>query len=102
MIHLIMRRYLKICLASLLIPFFWVEPCFPQTSDELRNLRKEMDEMKETQKAIQKDLQEIKGVLRARGLIEEDPQNLFIDIFGRPFKGDKNARLVLIEFSEYQ
>jgi hypothetical protein len=96
------RSLLKMSLSFLLIPFFLVAPGFPQTSDELKNLRKEMDEMKETQKAIQKDLQEIKGVLRARGLIEEDPQNLFIDISGRPFKGDKNARLILIEFSEYQ
>ena len=94
--------FLKICLSVALIPLLWVEPGFPQTSDELKTLRKEMDEMKETQKAIQKDLQEIKGVLRARGLIEEDPQNLFIDISGRPFKGNQSARLVLIEFSEYQ
>jgi hypothetical protein len=93
---------LKICLSLALLLLFWVEPGFSQTADELRNLRKEIDEMKETQKAIHKDLQEIKGVLRARGLIEEDPQNLFIDISGRPFKGDKNARLVLIDFSEYQ
>jgi hypothetical protein len=97
-----MRRYLKICLASLSIFLFWVGPGFPQAPDELKSLRKEMDEMKETQKTIQKDLQEIKSVLRARGLLEEDPQNLFIDISGRPFKGNKNARLVLIEFSEYQ
>src|SRR4030067_2602076 len=96
------RPLLNICLRLTLLPLFFVEPGFPQTSDELKNLRKEMDEMKETQKAIQKDLQEIKGVLRARGLIEEDPQNLFIDISGRPFKGNQSARLVLIEFSEYQ
>jgi hypothetical protein len=96
------RSVLKICLSFALIPLFLVELGFPQTSDELKSLRKEMDEMKETQKAIQKDLQEIKSVLRARGLLEEDPQNLFIDISGRPFKGNKNARLVLIEFSEYQ
>ena len=93
---------LKICLSFALIPLFLVEPGFPQTSDELKSLRKEMDEMKETQKTIQKDLQEIKSVLQARGLLEKDPQNLFIDISGRPFKGNKNARLVLIEFSEYQ
>lgn len=96
------RPILKICLGFALIPFFLGEPVFPQTSDEIRTLRKEVDEMKETQKAIQKDLQEIKSVLRARGLIDEDPQNLLIDISGRPFKGSKNARLVLIEFSEYQ
>ncbi len=96
------RSVLKICLSFAFIPFFFGEPVFPQTSDEIKNLKKEVDEMKETQKAIQKDLQEIKNVLRARGLIDEDPQNLLVDISGRPFKGSKNARLVLIEFSEYQ
>ena len=96
------RSVLKICLSFALIPLFLVEPGFPQAPDEIKSLRKEMDEMKETQKTIQKDLQEIKSVLRARGLLEEDPQNLFIDISARPFKGNKNARLVLIEFSEYQ
>jgi hypothetical protein len=96
------RSFSKICLTFILFIFFWAGPSFSQTSDEIKNLRKEIDEMKETQKAIQKDLQEIKGVLRARGLIEEDPQNLLIDISGRPFKGDRNARLVVIEFSEYQ
>ena len=96
------RSVLKICLSFALIPLFLVEPGFPQPSDELKSLRKEMDEMKETQKTIQKDLQEIKSVLRARGLLEEDPQNLFIDLSGKPFKGDKNAKLILMEFSEYE
>ncbi|MBM4341412.1 MAG: hypothetical protein FJ110_17945 [Deltaproteobacteria bacterium] len=93
---------LKICLFFILILLFCASPGLSQAPDEIKNLRKEIDEMKETQKAIQKDLQEIKGVLRARGLIEEDPQNLLIDISGRPFKGSKDARLVMIEFSEYQ
>jgi hypothetical protein len=73
-----------------------------QPSDELKNLKKEIETLKAGQKAIQKDLQEIKNVLRARGLIEEDPQNLFIDLSGKPFKGDKDAKLILMEFSEYE
>lgn len=96
------RSLLSICLSLVLLAFFFAGTGFSQTPDELKSLRKEMEELKESQKAIQKDLQEIKGVLRARGLIEEDPQNLFINISGRPVKGNPNARLVLIEFSEYQ
>lgn len=96
------KSYVNIILGVFLIIFLFMRPGLAQTSDELKNLRKEMESLKENQKAIQKDLQEIKGVLRARGLLEEDPQNLFIDLSGKPFKGDKNAKLILIEFSEYE
>lgn len=93
---------LKICLALILIFLIRVDPGYPQPPDEFKKVRKEMDEIQEAQRAIQKEFQEIKGVLRARGLIEEDPQNLYINIPNRPFKGDPDARLILIEFSEYQ
>jgi len=96
------KSYLNIILGVFLIIFLFIRPGLAQTSDELKNLRKEMESVKEDQKAIQKDLQEIKNVLRARGLLEEDPQNLFIDLSGKPFKGDKNAKLILMEFSEYE
>ncbi len=86
----------------ILMMLFFVQPGWPQTSEELKNLSKEVEELKQSQKTIQKDLQEIKNVLRARGLLEEDPQNLFIDLSGKPFKGDKNAKLILMEFSEYE
>jgi hypothetical protein len=68
----------------------------------LKRQEKEVEELKESQKAMQKDLQQIKSILRGLGLLEEVPQNLFIDISGRPFKGDKNVKLTLMEFSEYQ
>ena len=80
----------------------FARPGLSQTTEELKNLNKEVEELKESQKAIQRDLQQIKSILRARGLLDEVPSNLFIDISGRPFKGDKNARLTMIEFSEYQ
>jgi len=96
------KSYANIILGVFLIIFLFIRPGLAQTSDELKNLRKEMESVKEDQKAIQKDLQEIKNVLRARGLLEEDPQNLFIDLSGKPFKGDKNAKLILMEFSEYE
>ncbi len=95
-------RYFKIIFSLILFILLSVQPGLSQPSDEVRSLRKEIDELKESQKTIQKDLQQIKGLLQAQGLLPEEPKNLFIDISGKPFKGSKDARLVLIEFSEYQ
>jgi len=72
----------------------------PQPSDELKSLRKDLEELKKGQKAIQRDLQEIRNVLRGQGLLLEEPKNVFLKIAGKPLRGNKNARLTLIEFSE--
>jgi hypothetical protein len=89
-------------LGLILIILLSTEPGLTQPSDELKNLRKELEELREGQKAIQKDLQEIKNLLRSMGVLPEEPKNLFLNIVGKPFTGDKNAKLTLIEFSEYQ
>ena len=78
------------------------QPCLAQTSEDLKSLRKELEELKQSQKAIQKDLQEIKSRLQLMGVLPEEPKNLFLNTAGKPFTGDKNAKLLLIEFSEYQ
>jgi hypothetical protein len=94
--------YFYAILGSILIILLSIQPGFAQTSDELKSLKKELEVLKETQKAIQKDLQEIKNLLRSMGVLPEEPQNVFLNIAGKPIKGNKNARLALIEFSEYQ
>ena len=96
------KSYFNIILGVFLIILLLAQPGLAQTSDELKSLRKEIEELKESQKAIQKDLQEIKNQLRAIGILQEEPKNLFFNIANKPFKGDKNAKLILIEFSEYQ
>ena len=94
--------HVKIIFGLILIVLLSMQPVMAQPSDETRSLRKEIEELKEGQKAIQKDLQQIKSVLQVQGLLPEEPKNLFIDIAGKPFRGNKNAKLTLIEFSEYQ
>jgi hypothetical protein len=92
----------KILLGLMIMILFFTQPCLAQTGEELKSLRKELEELKQSQKAIQKDLQEIKNRLQAMGVLPEEPKNLFFNIAGKPFTGDKNAKLTLIEFSEYQ
>lgn len=76
-----------------------------QSADETSGIKKDIEALKEGQQAIQKDLQDIKKLLAARpaaGPAPEQALNAIISIDGEPTKGDKNAKLTLVEFSEYQ
>ncbi len=76
---------------------------FAQTSEELSAVRKEMQAIKEGQIAIQKELQEIKNLLRTRPVAAPaEPQNIVLSVADAPFKGEKTAKLTLIDFSDYQ
>jgi len=96
------KSYVNIILGSILIILLFTQPGLAQTGEELKSLKKELEELKQSQKAIQKDLQEIKSRLQLMGVLPEEPKNLFLNIAGKPITGDRNAKLFLIEFSEYQ
>ena len=70
-----------------------------QTSSD--DLKKEIQALSESIKAMQKDLQEIKALLLSRAPAAP-PQNVVLDLDSNPTRGDKAARLTLIEFSDYQ
>jgi protein-disulfide isomerase len=71
--------------------------------DDLRAVRKEIEGLKEGQTAIQKELQEIKSLLRARpAAAPAEPQNIVLSVDKAVFKGDKHAKLTLVDFSDYQ
>jgi len=75
-----------------------------QSSEELKTL----EAIKEGQTAIQKQLQQIIELLKARPMAGQpappgpDLSTITMDLNGEPVKGDKNARIVVIEFSDYQ
>jgi protein-disulfide isomerase len=69
----------------------------PTTED----LKKEIEAVKEGLKAIQKELQDIKALLQSRPAAAP-PQNVVLDIGKNPFKGERTAKLTLVEFSDYQ
>jgi protein-disulfide isomerase len=77
---------------------------FSQSNEDLK---KDIQSLKEGQQAIQKDLQEIKKLIAARpsGGAAAGPDqalNAVITTEGDPFKGNKNAKVTLVEFSEFQ
>src|SRR5437867_11013054 len=75
-----------------------------QSNSQSDDLKKSIDSLNDTQKAILKELQDIKKILanppaaRAADALPTTP----MDISKEPFKGAANAREALIELSEYQ
>ena len=90
-------------MAMLAFVYFHVQPGFAQTAEEFKALRDEVKAVKDGQAAIQMDVVEIKKLLQARLAAQPaEFKEAIINIKGAPVKGDKNAKLVLIEFSDYQ
>ena len=77
-----------------------------QSAADMDSLKKEIDSLKQGMGAIQKDLQEIKGLLRARPQAAAAPPaptvEAMVAIDGSPFKGKKDARVTIVDFTDYQ
>ncbi len=95
-----MRRFMVLVILAACIPFY-PQSSYAQSSEELKALKEEIKALKEGQRAIRKDLQEIKILLRARWARPAFKETV-ISVKGEPFKGNKDARLAIIEFFEYQ
>lgn len=75
-----------------------------QTTQPAPDLAKSIDQLNETQKAILKELRDIKMLLanQQRQAILETLPPAPIDIANDPFKGSPNAKVAVVEFSEFQ
>ncbi len=95
-----MRALLVVLLALLTITL--PGPGFPQ-SDDLKALRKEIEALKEEQRAIRKEIQDLVNSLRDRGAPStRDLRDLTISVGRGPSQGNDNAVLTIVEFSDYQ
>jgi Tfp pilus assembly protein PilN len=99
-----MKRLVLFAVIALLALFF-TQSGYGQSGEELKSLREEIKALKEGQTAIQKDLQEIKNLLRTQQARPQAPpafKQAVVSIDAGHVKGNKDAKLVMIEFSEYQ
>ena len=76
-----------------------------QTTDDFTSLRKDIEALKQGQAALLRELQQIKNLLsasppspRAAGPAPE----VVLTVGDGPSKGSKDARLTLVEFTDYQ
>ena len=94
----------KAGLTTAALIFALAAPCHAQ-GKSTDDLAKEMEALKTMLQAIQKDLQEVKGMLAARPAAQAAAPSAIgavIDLGKAPVKGEKTAKLTLVEFSDYQ
>lgn len=73
------------------------------TTEELQLLRKDVDTIKANQADIEKSVKELKELARSgQPAPPLTPENILMAIDDDPVKGDRKARLVLVEFSDFQ
>ena len=111
-----------VAVSSLALTFLSIPLSFAQTKEdfdalkqeigtlkEIQALRRDVEGLKAGQQGLQKDLQDIKTLLQARPAVGDGggnaptvPQNVVLESDGAPMKGEKNAKLALVEFTDYQ
>lgn len=102
-----MKTRLTPTLSALLLTAFVSAPlALGQSTDDVAAIKKEIEALRTGQQAIQTDIQEIKKLLAARPAAPaagpDKALDAIINVAGEPFKGKKDAKLTLVEFSEYQ
>ncbi len=83
--------------------FVWAQP-EASSADDLQALRNEMQALKEGQQAIQQQLKNIEKLLKTRAQPRRNIQdvNLSLNVSKDPTKGSADAKVTLIEFTDYQ
>jgi hypothetical protein len=101
--HLIRGR--GIAAIGVALYFGTAAPAGAQSTEELvRSLRKEIEALKEGQASMRREIQELRDALRAQEARQAPPapHNIALTLDGAPVRGDGRARLILIDFTDYQ
>ncbi len=96
-----MTRRLNIALGTIFFIATMPQPGPAQTRDDLKTLQKEVQELKERQERTEKELEAIKNFLLRR----RRPQPfkpVVLSVGDNPYKGNQNAKVTLLDFSDYQ
>jgi protein-disulfide isomerase len=69
---------------------------------EVQRLRREVEALKEGQRAIEQELRELKELVTADRAEQPASKRYLMNVEGLPFMGERTARLTVVEFSDYQ
>ena len=75
-----------------------------QSADDITSLRKDMNALKEGQAALLRELQQIKNLLSASAPAQRAAAapEVVLTVGDGPSKGKKDAKITLVEFTDYQ
>ena len=74
-----------------------------QGADDLASIRRDINALKEGQAAVLRELQQIRNLLSQAGARAAAPQQeAVVSLRNGPSKGSKDARITVVEFTDYQ
>ena len=77
-----------------------------QSADDIATLRKDIEALKQGQAAVLRELQQIKTLLSAGAPAPRaaagPPSEVTLTVGDGPSKGKKDAKITLVEFTDYQ
>jgi protein-disulfide isomerase len=97
-------RIAAAALAVLLLPAIPATAQPTESQTDQQKLWDEIQALKKGQEEMQKELQEIKQLLQGRAAVPTPPdvRNVPVGLGNHPTKGSNDAKVTLIEFSDYQ
>ena len=102
------NKTLGILVGATFFTLLWSQPGASQPTDDLKAMQKDIEALKDAQKRVEKELDAIKTLLRRQaqqGRRRRAPQPfqpIVLSIGDDPYKGEKNAKVTIIDFSDYQ
>ena len=79
---------------------------FCMALDSEPDLKKELEELKQGQQAIHKEIQELKSILGQRTTAQQpaavNVKGVDIEIGSNPIKGNSDSKLIMIEITDHQ
>jgi protein-disulfide isomerase len=95
------NRMLTCSLGLMLVTALAGQAVFAQEPSN-SELKKQIQALSDTVKAMQTDLQDIKALLQRGAQPASPPQNVVLDLGTNLARGAKNAPLTMVEFTDYQ
>jgi DNA helicase IV len=89
-------------IAIVAVVLFYTQTGCTQSSEELKPVIEEIKSLKEGQEVIKRELQEIKKFFQVRSQRTVEFKEAVINIGDDPFRGDKSAKVTLVDFTDYQ
>ena len=98
------RRFVRCALSAAALVASTAVLAPAQTADDVTQLKKEIEALKAGQAALQREIQQIKSFLsnQAAQRPAAPPAESVLRVGDGPTKGKKDAKVVLVEFTDYQ
>ncbi len=95
------KNILALLLATGLL-LFGSQIAVTQSQADLEAIKREIETLKKNQANLQRDIDSIKKTMRGGRRAPKPFKPVVLSVANEPYKGDKSAKLTLMDFSDYQ